>query len=1033
MVLVAKKYTSFVAAIGIVFAVVIVSFVVALTQAQMSNISAQGGGGAGEGGEPTTGGCSGGCADPASQNGYGWYSFDSNGSGPRDFANGERWSDVSDLCRRTGNDRVMTWLALRGTGGPSNARVYNYESDWGGTYMGNQGGRWVPTNTAEAMYNSIDDSFKRDLTWGYNVGWFCYNERKEWTINGQSYIMNNGGSRQQGWDALEAKPGDRLTWDHDLRNNPTSENMDRNVSVNIDYEDFLLSNGNSLGLNPQSAGSHRGNTNILFFTNYGGGHTVTQSDVGERLCRRVAWQDKAWNDTNWGHSTWACARIPYDYSLTPNITAPSNGGNRESDQGPISVRGSIQNSGPTKSRPDINWRITQIEYAPSVKSIAKSGGGDGSAVCSFFTGYKSGECNELNSGTDAGFSKDQTKTDFTATGDLTDKPLGTQICFVLSISPYQEGQSGWRHSALSCITINKKPKVQVLGGDLWVGRGTNGSGTPYSSEILTSVTSTKRNPQTVAAPPSAFSGLYKTGVQNNNTTTLAANAPDQHWIIDRVYRQGGRTGSTCQQMVTGSASSSTITPIPKESYTGSTPLYARTIYQKDGYAGVYATNALNVTGNPVGKSVANLSGSGVWNRVSKSGMPAKWIGQNQYGQNYSSASCEDPTLGNIGGDDANLSTEANVYVFKLAKNFTIASNMGIDLNTVQLHIEGGVDNEMRFYVNGKPVSGWLRPGWTTTSTATSEVTGNVFKYSNSLEIHVRSTYSHTGILIEKIQATAQRVRSDDATYGSWGEYAVVGPSRIKGMASAAGYSGGTDESSYCALSLLTFANRNTAGTCNEERMGGYKISESRPAQALLSDMSTRPSTTISGSSYDISPSPSSTPANRVYKTNRDIELSATQPVKKGQWAVISAPGRTVTITGNIRYTNTITRSGSETPAQLATKLPQVVIIADTIVINSGVTQVDAWLVASNTVKTCNVDRASDLNGGVCRDRLTVNGPVIADRLLLYRTAGAERGNASGDPAEVFNLRPDAYLWATGMQNESVRIRTVQSSELPPRF
>jgi hypothetical protein len=65
--------------------------------------------------------------------------------------------------------------------------------------------------------------------------------------------------------------------------------------------------------------------------------------------------------------------------------------------------------------------------------------------------------------------------------------------------------------------------------------------------------------------------------------------------------------------------------------------------------------------------------------------------------------------------------------------------------------------------------------------------------------------------------------------------------------------------------------------------------------------------------------------------------------------------------------------------------------------------------------------------------LTVNGPVIANRLLMYRTYGAEAGQRSGDPAEVFNLRPDAYLWASGQQSGSGKIRTVQTTELPPRF
>src|SRR5690606_28527099 len=105
-------------------------------------------------------------------------------------------------------------------------------------------------------------------------------------------------------------------------------------------------------------------------------------------------------------------------------------------------------------------------------------------------------------------------------------------------------------------------------------------------------------------------------------------------------------------------------------------------------------------------------------------------------------------------------------------------------------------------------------------------------------------------------------------------------------------------------------------------------------------------------------------------------------------------------------------------------IPQVVIIANNILIDESVSRVDAWLVAAGTgangiVNTCsasNLDNASPaqletrLHAGRCDDRLTVNGPVIANRLLLRRTAGAGPGNQAGNPAEVFNFRPDAYLW-----------------------
>jgi hypothetical protein len=63
----------------------------------------------------------------------------------------------------------------------------------------------------------------------------------------------------------------------------------------------------------------------------------------------------------------------------------------------------------------------------------------------------------------------------------------------------------------------------------------------------------------------------------------------------------------------------------------------------------------------------------------------------------------------------------------------------------------------------------------------------------------------------------------------------------------------------------------------------------------------------------------------------------------------------------------------------------------------------------------------------------VNGPVLSDKLILYRTAGSGTGAASGDPAEVFNTRPDTYLWAQLVAAGSGRAETVDTTELPPRF
>lgn len=267
-------------------------------------------------------------------------------------------------------------------------------------------------------------------------------------------------------------------------------------------------------------------------------------------------------------------------------------------------------------------------------------------------------------------------------------------------------------------------------------------------------------------------------------------------------------------------------------------------------------------------------------------------------------------------------------------------------------------------------------------------------------------------------------------YGSWGEYGIIPSGTVVGMGSASAYASPAPSSALCSVSYLTLANVNGAtSTCTDAAVGGYSLDSSSPALALLDRFTpTSGAPTLSGS-VNISPLASS----RVYPVAGNINLIATGVVPNGKWVVIRAPTSTVTISGDIRYAG----NGIN---QLS-RIPQVVIIAQNIIIKDNVTNVDAWLVATGTgtngyVQTCDADgvvEPAEITSDVCNQRLTVNGPVIANRLLMYRTAGSDGGAQTGAPAEVFNLRPDAYLWASGLETGTGRARTVDTTELPPRY
>ena len=157
-------------------------------------------------------------------------------------------------------------------------------------------------------------------------------------------------------------------------------------------------------------------------------------------------------------------------------------------------------------------------------------------------------------------------------------------------------------------------------------------------------------------------------------------------------------------------------------------------------------------------------------------------------------------------------------------------------------------------------------------------------------------------------------------------------------------------------------------------------------------------------------------------------------MNSGEWAVINAPTSTVNITGNINYA-----SG---PVNSVKDIPQMIIIANNINISPSVGNVDSWLIAKNALATCDeIGSASDLNttssaynlsSDDCKNTLRVNGPVMAKKLWLRRTAGAGTGDSTGYPAEVFNYRPDAMLWINNRFNNNA-LRTTNLTELPPRY
>ncbi len=278
-----------------------------------------------------------------------------------------------------------------------------------------------------------------------------------------------------------------------------------------------------------------------------------------------------------------------------------------------------------------------------------------------------------------------------------------------------------------------------------------------------------------------------------------------------------------------------------------------------------------------------------------------------------------------------------------------------------------------------------------------------------------------------IRTSITTLGASNTTYGSWGEYALSSRGVVVGMASGSGFQGGSSSPDICtnALSLLTFNNTSTSGVCATGRYGNTAAS---PAGAVVQYFGRMASQNNGAATVNVQ-SLTANSVQRLTNGSSTIRLIAPNDIPAGKWVAIYAPDKTIIIDSDIRYTN----GAISNPAQS----PQLVIIANRIVVADAVSNVDAWLVTTgsgNGVNTCGVGGTNETANplaGVCNNRLQVNGPVMTDQLLLRRTFGSEPG-AAGEPAEVFNLRPDAYLWMTSLQGAH-KVPTVSSKELPPRF
>lgn len=237
--------------------------------------------------------------------------------------------------------------------------------------------------------------------------------------------------------------------------------------------------------------------------------------------------------------------------------------------------------------------------------------------------------------------------------------------------------------------------------------------------------------------------------------------------------------------------------------------------------------------------------------------------------------------------------------------------------------------------------------------------------------------------------------------GSWAEYSIIAPTRspagrqsVFRIASGSGYVAPISVGGSAALwNRLTFSNTSPTNA------GNY---------TAYNQMGNAPDVLSYFTSGHISP--------RLTLVNpAPGNVSSYQPN-----TVLVASG-VVDITGNIQ---------NDSSAANPRGITQMVIIAKGgFKIHENVTRVDAWLITpGGTINTC-PNAGGQLTTNDCPALLQINGPIMAGDLEMKRTGGV----MTGAPAELFNLRGDAYVWARGMSEDAGVWHTVNLRELPPRY
>ncbi|HEX6258766.1 MAG TPA: hypothetical protein VFZ48_04770, partial [Candidatus Saccharimonadales bacterium] len=294
----------------------------------------------------------------------------------------------------------------------------------------------------------------------------------QWNIEGSGFIQKDDGAGNfngnLGTTVNNAVPGERYRFNHRIYNaGPEANN--RNIAT---WYDYAFPSGSAGGQAWQSLGFGTGPGGTIRDLSHET-PVIPSNAGGGSYCSRAYFSPASYNNFGTGGGPLLCVNVPYRYSLTPGVTAGGDSGaSVEQGSSGTNIDSHIDNAGPTQSRPS-QWQLIRFDVRPgspasSSDSRSPNNNQDGCTTHEARPGVEN--CSVVRDGDNAVFQVGNTDLGRLVhnTGNT---PVGTRICFVLSVRwPTQANNPAWGHSQPACVTVVKKPKVQVHGGDLWVGR-----------------------------------------------------------------------------------------------------------------------------------------------------------------------------------------------------------------------------------------------------------------------------------------------------------------------------------------------------------------------------------------------------------------------------------------------------------------------------------------------------------------------------------------------------------------------------------